>query len=133
MSRPATAPALAVSPHRAFVGVHLTAAAPGCVELPIGDKRRWKAFHQASAREVVEALLRRLGKGPDDVSVRQAEIRNTARGRFETEVEVAIETDQGVLPAAYVCFGLDLADIRLALDELSRQQWRAPAQPSSNW
>lgn len=133
MSRPATAQAPALRPPGRFAGVHLTAAAPGCVELPIGDKRRWKSFRQATAAEVVEALLRRLGKGPDQVSVRQAEVRNTARGRFEQEVEVAIETDQGVLPAAYVCFGCDLADVCLALDDLKRQQWRAPAEPSLNW
>lgn len=116
---------------RGWTNVHLTAAAPGCAELDIQDKRRWRAFERSTARQVVEAILRRLGKGPDDVSVRQAQIGHA--GRDETEVEFAIETDQGVLPAAYVSFGLDLGDVRCALDDLSRQRWCAPAQPSLNW
>jgi len=118
---------------RGWTSVHLTAAAPGCAELDIGDKRRWKSFERTPARQVVEAVLRRLGKGPDDVSVRQAQIGRRGAAEPETEVEVATETDQGVLPAAYVSFGLDLGAVRHALDLLSRERWCAPAQPSLNW
>lgn len=107
--------------------VHLTGFAPGCEDLDLRDGRRWKHWPATDARRVMGRLLRRLGKSPDQVSVRTAVLGKAV------EVEVAIDTREGAQPAAFIADGLDLAAARLALEQLRAEGFRAPTAPDFDW
>jgi hypothetical protein len=57
---------------------HLTPHAPGCERLPIAAPERWVRLHTASAPSGLETLLRQIGVGPADVTLRLQQLGDVA-------------------------------------------------------
>lgn len=49
------------------ISVHLTGFAPGCADLALADKRRWRTFYGRTPDQVVRSTLARLKLAPGAV------------------------------------------------------------------
>lgn len=110
------------------ISVHLTPFAPGCADLRIDDRRRWRTFYGRTVEAVLRSTLTRLALVPTECRAAQEGNDTALLAPVPPEVLKLVSSRPGeIVPHALFWDGVTADQLRGALDTLADAGWRPPA------
>jgi len=110
------------------IGVHLTPFAPGCEQLRIDDRRRWRTFYGRTVEEALRSTLSLLRLSPSACSAAQEGTDTVLLAAVRPELLKLVSSEPGaVVPHALFWDGASLDQLQTAIADLTGRGWKPSA------